>query len=387
MLLLPLGVAGVLALVAAAEDGQVFLAPSNASSRRNASIPSSARVPSNVGGAERQHLRVVHGMAGVEQAGAQIQPGGTVRVFGLGSSNMIWETWLDQLHMLLSRLGYSTPLVDAQYLPNVTRPASKATCDDDAEFSKLHTLRIAIPGWSSWGFAYESMADCDSEGFRDVLGYNLSCTNGWQCRPELTGPDAVVAPSDVARIAKNSDITVVSNWVNDFTMRFQGNECFRGKFPGLDDVSLTVHSLKLLIQQIHVENPKVVVVVMAKYPGAAGKKVGSDPSALNDAVRRGLADEPNTVFADFTFPVDSDMFQLRRSGHPNCRGDKIMATAVVEALFHAGVLARGVAVDDDDADGCLAKSDCDGLSSPCCQRSAFCTPQGAACVAYSPGED
>mmetsp|Transcript_143393 Transcript_143393/g.357250 ORF Transcript_143393/g.357250 Transcript_143393/m.357250 type:complete len:374 (+) Transcript_143393:81-1202(+) len=333
---------------------------------------------------------LVGGMAAVEQEGANIQVGGTVRLFAVGSSNLLWETWAEQLHVLLSRLGYQTPLVQPGSIPNVTRPLTSAVCDDGEEFADVHTLRVGKPGWSSWGFAYESTnEDACFDGYRHVLGHRLSCTNGWFCRPELTGPDKLVRPSDLAAAAKNADVVLLSSWVNDLPATMPGSLCFNGESVSFEEIAaITVFHLTQLIWRINSENAGVVFVVMAKYPGAAGKVVGSDYSALNAAVRKGLADfslSSKIIFADFSFPRDADMFLLKRSGHPNCRGDKVMAMAVVEALFRAKVLARGVAMES--ADECLAKSTCKELSLPCCQRSAFCTSQNGTCMPYSAGSE
>mmetsp|Transcript_118844 Transcript_118844/g.296387 ORF Transcript_118844/g.296387 Transcript_118844/m.296387 type:complete len:369 (-) Transcript_118844:411-1517(-) len=324
------------------------------------------------------------GMATIEQPAAEIPVGGAVRLLAIGSSNALWETWIDQLHMLLSMLGYQTPLVEPKALRNVTRPIATATCDDGAELADLHTLRVGKPGWSSWGFAFDSTDDCDAQGYRTVLGRSMSCTNGWMCRPEYAGRDVLIRPSDVAYAAKDADVIVLSNWVNDVPATMSCSLCFNGEPVSHEEiVALTTHSLKLLSQRIYVANPNATVVVMAKYPGAAGTVVGSDPSGMNSAVRKGLEHEPNVVFADFSFPRGFDMYLATRSGHPNCRGDKIMANAVVEALFAAKILARGVAMGS--ADECLAQSTCDGLTLPCCQRSALCTPKGGSCVPYSGG--
>mmetsp|Transcript_128973 Transcript_128973/g.413084 ORF Transcript_128973/g.413084 Transcript_128973/m.413084 type:complete len:192 (-) Transcript_128973:309-884(-) len=190
----------------------------------------------------------------------------------------------------------------------------------------------------------------------------------------------------MARVAKYSDVTLLSNWVNDFTARFPGNTCFDGESLSMDDVSVSVESLRILIRAIHAENPKVMVVVMAKYPGAAGRRIGADYSNLNMAVRAALADEPSTVFANFEFPLDEDMFLMSKSGHPNCRGDRVMASAVIEALFNARVLSRGLALGEPGA--CLADTACSELSASlaCCQRAALCRVAEGQCVPYSTGE-
>jgi len=319
---------------------------------------------------------------------ARIPQGGAVRLFAIGSSNLLWETWLEQLHLLLTRLEYQVPLVDSKGLiKNRTRPDATARCDDIEALDALATLRIAKPGWASWGFAFEDQADCNAAGFRPFLGHSVSCTNGWQCNPDLTGSDAFIRPSVVAEVAKDADVVVLSNWVNDFTMRFQGNACFEGgEVLPPEDVSLTVASLLTLIRAIHAANPEVAVVVMAKYPGAIGKMTGPVYTAINSAVRLQLIGEPKTYFVDFNFPTDEPMFLASRSGHPNCRGDRLFAQGIVNVLFKAGIINRGVATAKEE--DCPIFAGCESYSGreDCCQAKAECWVNEGLCLNYSEGE-
>mmetsp|Transcript_13836 Transcript_13836/g.42844 ORF Transcript_13836/g.42844 Transcript_13836/m.42844 type:complete len:268 (-) Transcript_13836:80-883(-) len=263
-------------------------------------------------------------------------------------------------------------------------PTKKPICDDDADFAALETPRVGKPGWCSWGFAYESMDNCSEDGFRDILGHRVSCVNGWQCEERFRGSVPLVRPSEIAEVARHSQVTVLSNWVNDVKHRYA---CFNGTVLTPDEYdAITVDSLLRLIRGIHAVNPDVVVVVLGKYPGAAGVQVGSalEAEGLNTAVQRGLEGEPNTLFANFTFPPELELYQHMTADHPNCRGDRVLATAIVEALFRGGVLARGLAMAPPEE--CLAAASCDSLSPACCQRSALCWPAAnGTCAPYGPG--
>jgi len=56
-------------------------------------------------------------------------------------------------------------------------------------------------------------------------------------------------------------------------------------------------------------------------------------SHINEKVAAGVEQEPNTAFVDFTLPVGEEIFQTKHAGHPNCRGDRIMASRVLEVLY------------------------------------------------------
>jgi len=324
-------------------------------------------------------------LATIEQAGARIPAGGTLRVFVVGSSNAQWQTWADQVHVLLEQLGYQSPLVQGTELHNTTQPQWSATCDDAKEISDTHTLRIAKPGWSSWGFAYDSMDGCSSAGYREIDDYAVRCVNGWQCLEQFSGSEALVRPSDIAAIARGSELTILHNWVNDFTARFHGSHCFGPEVPSMGDADLTIDSLRRTIRAISAASPGTTIAVMAKYPGAGGRVVGCEYNGLNRAVQEALADEPNTIFVDYDFPLHQDMFLMSKSGHANCRGDKVMAKAVVGALYDAKVIARGLAMGN--ATQCLGNAQCEALSPECCQASALCWPLAdGRCAAYSTGE-
>lgn len=102
-------------------------------------------------------------------------------------------------------------------------------------------------------------------------------------------------------------------------------------------------------------------------------------------MRQAIQGEPNTFFVDFSFPLKLPMFQTLSLFHPNCRGDKVMATAVLETLFQRKLLSRGLALGTPEA--CLGASQCSSLEAPCCQRAAQCyLASNSSCMPYGPGQ-
>merc|ERR1712187_506956 len=148
-------------------------------------------------------------------------------------------------------------------------------------------------------------------------------------------------------------------------------------------------TLRRIIQAIHSRKPEVIIVVMGTYPEAKGQETDSTAigivAEVNQAVRNGLKNETNVYFADYTFPSKTDVYQTLHCNHPNCRGDKVIATAAVETLFREKILATGL--DLADAAECLAAEECDALSASCCLRSAFCrlAPNNS-CIRLGPGK-
>jgi len=328
----------------------------------------------------------------VEQEGAQIPVSGEIKLYVVGSSNAPWQTWPDQLHLKLQRLGHSMPVIQAAHPDARSHPVSVPICDDNDDFKDLETPRIGKVGWSSWGFSYESKNDCNDAGFRDILGHQVSCTNAWACNPNWccgVGGQSYVKPSDIAIDASQSQVTVLSNWINDSKQRYAHNVCYNGEaISAVNTTAITVDSLKKVIRAIHALNSNVIIAVLAMYPEASGRYVVESTlqsqAAINQAVRAGLAAEPNTIFVDYTFPVGENVFQELHPGHANCRGDKVLASAVVEALFNEKVISRGLALGDSET--CLGASDCSSLTQACCQRSALCRlTTNEVCVDYAPG--
>mmetsp|Transcript_16859 Transcript_16859/g.52758 ORF Transcript_16859/g.52758 Transcript_16859/m.52758 type:complete len:503 (-) Transcript_16859:40-1548(-) len=326
----------------------------------------------------------------VFQEGALIPVGGEIRLYTVGTSNVLWESWPDQVNAMLNRLGYTVPTEEFQ-LASVRRPTSAPTCDDAAEVSQLDTPRIGRLGWSSWGFAYDSKDDCGEAGFRDILGHNVSCVNAWACNPAWSRGGDFVKPSEVAEEAKNSDVVILSNWVNDAKQRYSGYVCFGGERIGAAaSTKLSIDSLRRLIRAVHGRNPNAKVLVMAVYPDANGQFVNTGVlkhiTAINAAVESALVpSEPNTFFVNFEFPPREEVYQVMHGGHPNCRGDRVMATAVLEALFRHKVISRGLALDDPQL--CLGSKACGELDFACCQRSALCyVSSERTCLPYGPGQ-
>merc|ERR1712039_1068739 len=131
--------------------------------------------------------------------------------------------------------------------------------------------------------------------------------------------------------------------------------CYKGvDISPMDSTAITEVNLKRVIQAIHAENPDIVVLVLARYPDTkqviyANERTLPEVRALNDAVKQKVSDEPNTFFVDLDFPLGENMFQTLSKVHPNCRGDKLMATNMVDALFKHRVLSTGLDLSDDES--------------------------------------
>mmetsp|Transcript_101684 Transcript_101684/g.283075 ORF Transcript_101684/g.283075 Transcript_101684/m.283075 type:complete len:499 (-) Transcript_101684:31-1527(-) len=332
----------------------------------------------------------IAGLDTVLQHGALVPANGKIRFYTIGSSNVVWETWPDQLHAMLKRLGYSLSY-NSFDVAAMNQPLNVPVCDDASAYSDLYTPRVGKVGWSSWGFAFDSKDDCGEDGFRNIAGHNVSCVNGWACDPVGQTPETLVRPSEIAKEVQSMHVVLVSNWINDSRQHFAQNKCFGGEaIDSVATANITAASLRLLIRAIHAKNPKARVLVMARYPSAAGIHVNTGDlgriAAINTAVEESVtATEPNTFFVNYAFPSGEEMFQTKSFGHPNCRGDKVMATAVLDALFRHKIIAKGLALGDTEL--CLGNRDCRSLSRSCCQRSALCyVAANTSCLAYGPGK-
>lgn len=340
----------------------------------------------------------------VEQKGAKIPIGGEVRLYFVGGSNVAWQTWPDQLHAYLWKLSYIVP--EGNYtLANLDLASDAApVCDDVSEFDFLKTPRIAHPGWGSWGFAYDSTEDCtaapyhgEASGvhpFRKIAGHEVSCLNGWACKPGKPESNQMVKPSEVALDAQDANVVLLSTWVNDFKQQFCDYKCFNGtQLDPMNITDITVENLSRMIRAIHRVNPSALVLVMALYPDAKGPKVVPETlgeiAAINARVAEGVHKEPNAAFVDFELPGGTDIFQTKHAGHPNCRGDRLMATRVLEVLFERRVLGRSLALPrGDEAETCLRAEHCSSITSrACCQGAARCRIGARGrCEDYGPGE-
>jgi len=338
----------------------------------------------------------------VEQQGARIPAGGKVGLYFVGGSNVDWQTWPDQLHLYLSELGYTVPTEDYTQTNLHIAGDLAPKCDDEAEFDSLQTPRVAHAGWGSWSFAFDSDDDCAAtpyEGqapgeypFRTIAGHTVSCLSGWGCDP---GKDAhqMVRPAAVAEDAKHADVVLLSNWVNDFKQQFAGYSCFNAtQLDPLTIADITVEDLRRLIRAVHSVNPSALVLVLALYPDANGPRVVTetlgDIAAINGKVRDGVLEEPNTAFVDFRIPEGIDMFQTAHPGHLNCRGDRMMATNVLQVLYDRHVIARSLALPQGgEFETCLSDAECSNISNKtCCQAAASCrVASNGQCTPYGPG--
>lgn len=267
----------------------------------------------------------------LEQEDAMFAVGAELGLYFVGSSNAAWQTWPDQVHHMLDDLGYQTPPIAASHPDVSMHPSHALVCDDSSELDVLETPRIGKVGWSSWGFAFENKDDCDEEGFRDIVGHRVGCTNAWACNPDWccgNGTMPLIRPSEIADDAAKSQLTVLSNWMNDGRQNRAENVCFDGE--DIDPVAtpeITVHNLKVLIRGIHQRNPAVVIVVLALYPdmdayhhdGTVDESSLPRVAAINHAVAEGLADEPNTIFVDYALPLGVDVFQTESFCKGACR--------------------------------------------------------------------
>lgn len=327
----------------------------------------------------------------VDQPGAAVPAGGNVHVLFMGTSNVVWQTWPDHVHLLLQQLGYT--MTSPQLPPSaMAHPSQSRTpvCDDAGGYATLNTPRIGKIGWASWGFAYESRDDCDAQGYRTIAGFRVSCLNAWACREWDVEAKNLVRPSDIAAMASDVHAVVMSIWINDPRQHWSLNVCFGGaNIPALDTVAITKEDLLKIIRAIHARNPSAVVFIMSLYPDSAGTQLidYSVPAtkSINKALKDALSQEPNTYLVEYDFPAGVDMYQTLNPGHPNCRGDKVMATSVVDTMFKAKLLERSVGLGA--AEECLASNECGLLSTECCYRSAQCyMAQDSICQPFGPGQ-
>jgi len=316
-------------------------------------------------------------------------------LYVVGDSSVSWMTWPDQLHLMLRQLGFT--LRRAQHtLANVKHPYADRVprCDDYSEFMALELPRISKVGWNSWGFAYEGREDCsptaDHLGFRTIAGRRVRCANELACN--LQWGTQLVQPSQIAEEASQSHAVLLSNWVNDGLQQWTGYQCYDGvALSKMDTVSISIDGLLKLIQAIHMRNSSVHVFVMAVYPDAKGDLTQLDATlattqAMNDAVKAAVETMPNATFVNYNFPSGEVMFQSSAlsPGHPNCRGDKVEATAALDALFNAQIIGKSFALGDEQE--CLGSTSCSNLQPDCCHRSALCRWMSGACIPYSTGE-
>jgi hypothetical protein len=286
-----------------------------------------------------------------------------LRLLAVGTSNILWSTWVDQLAKELTTLGYSLDVGDGASTSEVS-----ARCDDELV---IPTLRVGRPGWYSWGFAFDDCQDVVS-----LAGIAVRCGDGWRCSRDE--PATRIGPSRIAQLAKGADVLLLSMWQNDVWSR---NACYNSS---LHYEVLSVQAIEKLILEVSRENPRLLFLVMARYPYANRQRVSVSSQRENAYVRIGLLHLPRVYFVDYDFPPDEDFYFEDISGHPNCRGGRLMALAALKTLSEAGVVPLAVPPGAPDAP-LYIKSKCSRLPLSLCRWSPMCFVDGD-CRPYSQGQ-
>jgi len=320
----------------------------------------------------------------LEQAGAEQEVGASISIYAVGSSSLVWMTWIDQLHLLLRRLGYRLPLVPPRAAGGQFYAQEVPRCDDTKYFEHLPTTRLGRIGWSSWDFAFEGWEGC-SNGVRHIEGHRIKCQHGPGC---VFSNESVFA-SSIAEDASVSDFTLLATWFNDDQQWSSKYKCLNGRKTKQHDLgSISIRCLLRTIRSIHARSARTWVLVMGKYPQTYQHITFKYLQALNKRIKAAVETEPRTLFIEYYIPnaKEGDFFQVAHSGHPNCRGSSIMAQAVVHRLFQEKILARTIRLAGLDKQQ-LLKRNCRKLDIPSCHSSGFCwiDPIDGLCKAYSPG--
>jgi len=321
----------------------------------------------------------------VEQEDGHIKIGDTIGLYAVGSSSLVWMTWLDQLHLTLRRLGYTLPVVPAERTPE-TYPRLVPTCDDTKYFQHLKTSRFGRIGWSSWDFAMNGWEGCGSDGFREVQGLRIKCQHGAGCVFSKNPLNV----SDIGRDASRSNITLIATWFNDDQHWSTKFKCFDGKKTDWHEMlPITLHCLKNTVQAIRERNPHTWIIIMAKYPETFKHQTFKFIIDYNMKVKEAMEKLPRTLFVDYYMPNDKEgvFYQSpAHGGHPNCRGSKIMTYAVMDRLYKAKVLSRGIRLLAPDKENVL-NGKCDELDEAGCHTSAVCwrDPEEQKCKPYQAG--
>jgi len=321
----------------------------------------------------------------VEQVEGQIKVGQSIGLYAVGSSSLVWMTWVDQLHMALLRLGYNVPRVPAKWKVEYT-PRRVPICDDTKYFQHLKTSRFGRIGWSSWDFALEGWEGCGADGFRMIKDLKVKCQHGAGCAFSKHPMNV----SDLSRDASLSNITMLATWFNDDQHWSTHFKCFDGEKKDWHDMlPISIHCLLRQVKSIHAQNPHTWIVIMGKYPETYQHKTFKFLLEYNAKVKEAVEREPKTLFVDFYMPNDHEgvFYQSpAHGGHPNCRGSKIMVHAVIDRLYRARLLARGLALLPPTRENIL-DAGCEKLSVPACHTSGFCwlDPVLHRCAAYRAG--
>lgn len=328
-----------------------------------------------------------------DQCHAGVPIGGALRFYVVGTGNCNFQNWADMLHAKLKDLGYIMNMEPLNIHGARNQPEYAPTCADASTYDTLITPRLCLGRWMSSGFAYPSKADCDAEGYRQIAGYPVSCTNADSCKNKNQGYVTSVNATHLAWSVRGAHFVVLSNWFwdnNEAATKSRRNQCFNGAdvAPYLS-ADISFQNLKRLIGEIHKQNPSITVLVLGLFPDAqdvfyVNEKTLSLVNYLNQQVKEKLWTVPKTYFVDTKFPLGERVFQDQVKGFLNCRGDKVVATRILEVLFQRKVVTRGLMLDS--AEECLGVSACAGLCAPCCLRSALCyIDQNGNCTAYPEG--
>jgi len=307
-----------------------------------------------------------------------------VRVYVVGSSNVLWMTWIDQLHLYLRRLGYNVPAVPAT-TESSFYPSEPQTCDDTVYFNDFKTARMGKIGWHSWDFAYEDWSNCSGpgKGFMEVAHHKVKCEHGPGCHFGRK----IVPVSGIANDASLSDVTLITTWFNDDQP--DAHKCFDGEtIPKQDITKMSIEGIQRVITAIHDRNPDVWILVLAKY---SVFRHLYDPyvHVVHKEVKAAVEKEPRTLFIDYEAPPENwnpfELLQDAHPNHPNCRGSKLMAHAVLERLYKEKVIARTLKLVNISTN--LNNGSCHELTGASCRTSVVCwvDPSDQKCKTYSKG--
>mmetsp|Transcript_9117 Transcript_9117/g.26935 ORF Transcript_9117/g.26935 Transcript_9117/m.26935 type:complete len:468 (+) Transcript_9117:64-1467(+) len=321
----------------------------------------------------------------VEQTQAHMKVGSTLWLYAVGSSSLVWMTWVDQIHLALRRLGYTVPSVPARWKPEF-HPRVVPQCDDTKYFQHLKTSRFGRIGWSSWDFALNGWEGCGKDGFRMVGNLRVKCQHGAGCAFSKNPTNV----SDIAYDASLSNITLIATWYNDDQHWSTHFKCFNGQRTNWHQMApISIHCLQRMVQKIHEMNPHTWIVIMAKYPETYKHRTEQFILDYNAQVKEAMEREARTLFVDFYMPSEDegDFYQsAQHGGHPNCRGSQIMAHAALDRLYKAKVLARSLRLLPVSKARLLADN-CSALGAAACHTSAVCwmDPARGACRPYQAG--
>jgi hypothetical protein len=304
-------------------------------------------------------------------------------------------TWVQQLHLELSRLGYRLPLLNVSVESDDPR---YPVCDDSRWFSRLKTSHVGKVGYSSWDFAYDDWSGCVQRGnasYRSINGVSLRCGIGHDCE-DTTAP-ASVRLSDVVTAASGADVVILSHWFNDHKGPTTDPpfKCFDGERIEKEDTArIAIPHIVKLVQAIRSVTNSTWIAIMREYPTTRDFRVQDEAvgwvDRLNSGVEAAITRQPRTIFVDYPMPSGVELYQRANYGHPNCRGSRLMAHGAVQALFRAKVIARALEPATD-PEASVTDSNCSQLigGTAECHSSAVCwtDPLEGVCKEYGVGSN